>query len=98
MLSRLLPVSWQCHTVVPDHTLPNLSPTTPNHTTIIHLSYGPFLLKLLVTVKIMYIKKKFFKCAINVVKAVQVNISNAYTCMKLQSMNCEILLVEELKV
>ena len=46
--------------------------------------YGPFLLKLLVTVKIMY-KKKFFKCAINVVKAVQVNISNAY--MKLQSMN-----------
>ena len=31
------------------------------------------------------IKKKFFKCAINVVKAVQVNISNAY--MKLQSMN-----------
>ena len=30
-------------------------------------------------------KKKFFKCAINVVKAVQVNISNAY--MKLQSMN-----------
>ena len=48
-------------------------------------AYGPFLLKLLVTVKIMY-KKKFFKCAINVVKAVQVNIhSNAY--MKLQSMN-----------
>ena len=46
--------------------------------------YGPFLLKLLVTVKIMY-KKKFFKCEINVVKAVQVNISNAY--MKLQSMN-----------
>ena len=46
--------------------------------------YGPFLLKLLVTVKIMY-KKKFFKCAINVVKAVQVNISNVY--MKLQSMN-----------
>ena len=45
---------------------------------------GPFLLKLLVTVKIMY-KKKFLKCAINVVKAVQVNISNAY--MKLQSMN-----------
>ena len=45
--------------------------------------YGPFLLKLLVTVKIMY-KKKSFKCAINVVKAVQVNIS-AY--MKLQSMN-----------
>ena len=33
---------------------------------------------------IMY-KKNFFKCAINVVKAVQVNISNAY--MKLQSMN-----------
>ena len=31
------------------------------------------------------IKKKFIKCAINVVKAVQVNISNAY--MKLQSMN-----------
>ena len=30
-------------------------------------------------------KKKFFKCAINVVKAVQVNISNAY--IKLQSMN-----------
>ena len=29
--------------------------------------------------------KKFFKCAINVVKAVQMNISNAY--MKLQSMN-----------
>ena len=39
---------------------------------------------LLVTVKIMC-KKKCFKCAINVVKAVQVNISNAY--MKLQSMN-----------
>ena len=38
--------------------------------------YGPFLLKLLVTLKIMY-KKKFFKYAINVVKAVQVNISNA---------------------
>ena len=51
------------------------------------LLYGPFLLKLLVTVKIMY-KKKFFKCAINVVKAVQVNISNAY--MKLQSMNLNI--------
>ena len=49
--------------------------------------YGPFLLKLLVTVKIMY-KKKFLKCAINVVRAVQVNISNAYI---------EIL-VEELKV
>ena len=47
-------------------------------------AYGPFLLKLLVTEKIMY-KKKCFKCAINVVKAVQVNISNAY--MKLQSMN-----------
>ena len=47
--------------------------------------YGPFLLKLLVTVNIMCKKKKFFKCAINVVKAVQVNISNAY--MKLQSMN-----------
>ena len=47
-------------------------------------SYGPLLLKLLVTVKIMY-KTKFFKCAINVVKAVHVNISNAY--MKLQSMN-----------
>ena len=46
--------------------------------------YGPFLLKLLVTLKIMY-KNLFFKCAINVVKAVQVNISNAY--MKLQSMN-----------
>ena len=30
----------------------------------------------------------FFKCAINVVKAVQVNISNAY--MKLQSMNLNI--------
>ena len=39
MLSRLLPVSWQCHTVVSDHTLPNLPPTIPNHTTIIHLSY-----------------------------------------------------------
>ena len=50
----------------------------------VSMKYGPFLLKLLVTVKIMY-KKKFFKCAINVVKAVQVNISNAY--MKLQSMN-----------
>ena len=45
---------------------------------------GPFLLKLLVTVKIMY-TFFFFKRAINVVKAVQVNISNAY--MKLQSMN-----------
>ena len=39
------------------------------------LEYGPFLLKLLVTVKIMY-KKKFFKCAINVVKAVQVNVTH----------------------
>ena len=46
--------------------------------------YGPFLLKLLVTVKIMY-TFFFFKCAVNVVKAVQVNITNAY--MKLQSMN-----------
>ena len=35
MLSRLLPVSWQCHAVVSDHTAPNLSSTTSNHTTII---------------------------------------------------------------
>ena len=49
-----------------------------------HVANGPFLLKLLVTVKIMY-NKKVFKCAINVVKAVQVNISNAY--IKLQIMN-----------
>ena len=26
MLSRLLPVTWQCHTVVSDHTVSNLSP------------------------------------------------------------------------
>ena len=44
----------------------------------------PFLLKLLVTVKIMY-KKKVYKCGIHIVKAVQVNTSNAY--MKMQSMN-----------
>ena len=25
-LSRMLPVSWQCHTVVSDHTVSNLSP------------------------------------------------------------------------
>ena len=55
-----------------------------HYSTRLNLVYGPFLLKLLVMVKIMY-KKKFFKCAINVVKAVQVNISNVY--MKLQSMN-----------
>ena len=28
MLSRLLPVSWQCHTVVSDRTVSNLSPHT----------------------------------------------------------------------
>ena len=39
MLSCLLSVSWQCHTVVSDNTVPNLSPTTPTRTTIIHLSY-----------------------------------------------------------
>ena len=50
----------------------------------VNFEYGPFLLKLPVTVKIMY-KKKFSKCAIKIVKAVQVNISNTY--MKLQSMN-----------
>ena len=49
-----------------------------------HVANEPFLLKLLVTVKIMY-KKKVFKYAIHVIKAVQVNISNAY--MKLQIMN-----------
>ena len=42
-----------------------------------HVANGPFLLKLLVTVKIMH-KKKFFKYAINAVNAVHVNIGNAY--------------------
>ena len=32
MLSYLLPIRWQGHTVVSDHTVSNLSPTTPNHT------------------------------------------------------------------
>ena len=32
MLSYLLPIRWQCHTVVSDHTVSNLSPTTPNNT------------------------------------------------------------------
>ena len=30
--SYLLPIRWQGHTVVSDHTVSNLSPTTPNHT------------------------------------------------------------------
>ena len=32
MLSYLLPIRWQCHTVVSDTTVSNLSPTTPNNT------------------------------------------------------------------
>ena len=32
VLSYLLPIRWQCHTVVSDHTVSNLSPTTPNNT------------------------------------------------------------------
>ena len=32
MLSYLLPIRWQGHTVVSDHTVSNLSPTTPNNT------------------------------------------------------------------
>ena len=32
MLSYLLPIRWQGHTVVSHHTVSNLSPTTPNHT------------------------------------------------------------------
>ena len=32
MLSYLLPIMWQGHAVVSDHTVSNLSPTTPNHT------------------------------------------------------------------
>ena len=32
MLSYLLPIRWQCHTVVSDHTVSNISPTTPNNT------------------------------------------------------------------
>ena len=32
MLSYLLPIKWQGHAVVSDHTVSNLSPTTPNHT------------------------------------------------------------------
>ena len=32
MLSCLLPIRWQDHTVVSDHTVSNPSPTTPNHT------------------------------------------------------------------
>ena len=43
---------------------------------IVRNIYGPFLLKLLVTVKIMC-KKKVFQNLKNFVKAVQVNISNA---------------------
>ena len=30
MLSYLLPIRWQGHAVVSDHTVSNLSPTTPN--------------------------------------------------------------------
>ena len=32
MLSYLLPIRWRGHTVVSDHTVSNLSPTTPTHT------------------------------------------------------------------
>ena len=32
MLSYLLPIRWQGHAVVSDHTVSNLLPTTPNHT------------------------------------------------------------------
>ena len=32
MLSYLLPIRWQGHAVVSDHTVSNLSPTTPNYT------------------------------------------------------------------
>ena len=32
MLSYLLPIRWQCHAVISDHTVSKLSPTTPNHT------------------------------------------------------------------
>ena len=32
MLSYLLPIRWQGQAVVADHTVSNLSPTTPNHT------------------------------------------------------------------
>ena len=32
MLAYLLPIRWLCHAVVSDHTVSNLSPTTPNHT------------------------------------------------------------------
>ena len=39
MLAYLLPIRWQYHTVVSDHTVSNISPTTPNHTTIIHYQY-----------------------------------------------------------
>ena len=31
MLSYLLPIRWQGHTVVSDHTVSNLSPTIPHH-------------------------------------------------------------------
>ena len=36
MLSYLIHIRWKCHTGVSDHTVSNLSPTTPTHTTIIH--------------------------------------------------------------
>ena len=32
MLSYMLPIRWQCHAVISDHTVSKLSPTTPNHT------------------------------------------------------------------
>ena len=32
MLSYLLPIRWQGHTVASDHTVSNLSPKTPNNT------------------------------------------------------------------
>ena len=32
MLSYLLPIRWQGHAVVSDHTVSNILPTTPNHT------------------------------------------------------------------
>ena len=55
MLSYLLPIRWQGHTVVSYHTVYNISPTTPNHT----CNYNNFFINILVGLGQHFIQQRW---------------------------------------